>query len=129
MAKSYTFERHTEDDLILITAQLDNSVVDFVLDTGASHTFIDFGILIKEGYRKNDTKGILPIETANGIIFADRYIVSKITALGITKTNFEVTSYLFDEPESDFKGVIGLDFLLDNEFCISLKKSLITIKS
>ena len=129
MAKSYTFERHTEDDLILITAQLDNSVVDFVLDTGASHTFIDFGILIKEGYRKNDTKGIVPIETANGIIFADRYIVSKITALGITKTNFEVTSYLFDEPESDFKGVIGLDFLLDNEFCISLKKSLITIKS
>jgi predicted aspartyl protease len=129
MAKSYTFERHTEDDLILITAQLDNSVVDFVLDTGASHTFIDFGILIKEGYRKNDTKGIVPIETANGIIFADRYIVSKITALGITKTNFEVTSYLFDEPESDFKGVIGLDFLIDNEFCISLKKSLITIKS
>ena len=129
MAKSYTFERHTEDDLILITAQLDNSVVDFVLDTGASHTFIDFGILIKEGYRKNDTKGIVPIETANGIIFADRYIVSKITAIGITKTNFEVTSYLFDEPESDFKGVIGLDFLLDNEFCISLKKSLITIKS
>jgi predicted aspartyl protease len=129
MAKSYTFERHTEDDLILITAQLDNSVVDFVLDTGASHTFIDFGVLIKEGYRKNDTKGIVPIETANGIIFADRYIVSKITALGITKTNFEVTSYLFDEPESDFKGVIGLDFLGDNEFCISLKKSLITIKS
>jgi predicted aspartyl protease len=129
MAKSYTFERHTEDDLILVTAQLDNSVVDFVLDTGASHTFIDFGILIKEGYRKNDTKGIVPIETANGIIFADRYIVSKITALGITKTNFEVTSYLFDEPESDFKGVIGLDFLVDNEFCISLKKSIITIKS
>jgi predicted aspartyl protease len=129
MAKSYTFERHTEDDLILVTAQLDNSVVDFVLHTGASHTFIDFGILIKEGYRKNDTKGIVPIETANGIIFADRYIVSKITALGITKTNFEVTSYLFDEPESDFKGVIGLDFLVDNEFCISLKKSIITIKS
>jgi hypothetical protein len=55
--------------------------------------------------------------------------MAKITALGITKTNFEVTSYLFDEPESDFKGVIGLDFLIDNEFCISLKKSLITIKS
>lgn len=128
MAKSYTFERPTEDDLILITAQLDNSVVDFVLDTGASHTFIDFGILIKEGYRKNDTRGLVPIETANGIIFADRYIISKITALGITKTNFEVTSYLFDEPESDFKGVIGLDFLHENEFCINLKKGLVTIK-
>jgi hypothetical protein len=49
-------------------------------------------------------------------------------ALGIVKTNFEVTSYLFDEPESNFKGVIGLDFLADKEFCINLKKGLITIK-
>jgi hypothetical protein len=40
----------------------------------------------------------------------------------------EVTSYLFDTPESDFKGVIGLDFLSENEFCINLKKGLITIK-
>ena len=128
MAKSYTFERVTDDDLIVITAQLDNSLVDFVLDTGASHTFIDFGILVKEGYRKSDTKGIVPIETANGVIFANRYIISKITALGLTKTDFEVTSYLFDEPESNFKGVIGLDFLVEKEFCINLKKNLITIK-
>jgi predicted aspartyl protease len=129
MAKSYSFERLTDDDLIVITAQLDNSLVDFVLDTGASHTFIDFGILVKEGYRKSDTKGIVPIETANGVIFANRYIVSKITALGMTKTDFEVTSYLFDEPESNFKGVIGLDFLAEKEFCINLKKNLIKIKS
>ncbi len=40
MAKSYTFERFTEDDLIIVSAQLDNSLVDFVLDTGASHTFV-----------------------------------------------------------------------------------------
>ena len=128
MAKSYTFERPTEDDLIIVSAQLDNSLVDFVLDTGASHTFVDFGLLIKEGYRKSETKGIVPIETANGIILANTYTISKITALGIVKTNFEVTSYLFDEPESNFKGVIGLDFLTEKEFCINLKKGLITIK-
>jgi predicted aspartyl protease len=128
MAKSYTFERPTQDDLIIVSAQLDNSLVDFVLDTGASHTFFDFGLLIKEGYRKSETKGIVPIETANGIILANTYIISKIMALGIVKTNFEVTSYLFDEPESNFKGVIGLDFLTEKEFCINLKKGLITIK-
>lgn len=128
MAKSYTFERPTQDDLIIVSAQLDNSLVDFVLDTGASHTFVDFGLLIKEGYRKSETKGIVPIETANGIILANTYIISKIMALGIVKTNFEVTSYLFDEPESNFKGVIGLDFLTEKEFCINLKKGLITIK-
>ena len=128
MAQSFPFERPTDDDLMIVSAQLDNSLADFVLDTGASHTFVDFGVLIKEGYRKSDTKGIVPIETANGIILANLYIVSEITALGITKTNFEVTSYLFDEPESNYKGVIGLDFLMEKEFCVNLKKGLITIR-
>lgn len=48
MAQSYTFARATEDDLIVVSARIGNSIVDLVLDSGASHTFIDFGILIKE---------------------------------------------------------------------------------
>ena len=128
MAKSYTFERPTADDLIIVSAQLDNSLTDFILDTGASHTFVEFGVLIKEGYRKSDTQGVVPIETANGIILANLYIISKITALGISKTDFEVTSYLFDEPESNYKGVIGLDFLSEKEFCIDLKKGTVTMR-
>ena len=128
MAKSYSFERDTEDDLIIVQVQIRNSLVDLVLDTGASHTFIDFGILIKEGFRLNDTKGLVPVETANGIIIANRFDVQTINGLGIEKKNFEVTSYLFDDPVSDFKGVIGLDFLENTEICINFKKSLITIK-
>jgi hypothetical protein len=34
------FERRTEDDLILVTAQLDNSVVDFVLEGHHIHLLI-----------------------------------------------------------------------------------------
>ena len=128
MAKSYSFKRDTEDDLIIVQVQIGNSLVDLVLDTGASHTFIDFGILIKEGFRLNDTKGLVPVETANGIIIANRFDVQTINGLGIEKKNFEVTSYLFDDPVSDFKGVIGLDFLENTEICINFKKSLITIK-
>ena len=128
MAKSYSFKRDTEDDLIIVQVQIGNSLVDLVLDTGASHTFIDFGILIKEGFRLNDTKGLVPVETANGIIIANRFDVQTINGLGIEKKNFEVTSYLFDDPVSDFKGVIGLDFLENTECCINFKKSIITIK-
>lgn len=128
MAQSYSFERETEDDLIVIPVKIGNSLVDLVVDTGASHTFIDFGILIKEGYRLNDTKGIIPVETANGILYANRFDVESIDALGISKENFEVTSYLFDDPESNFKGVIGLDFLGNNEICINFKENLLTVK-
>jgi predicted aspartyl protease len=128
MAQSYSFERETEDDLIVIPVKIGNSLVDLVVDTGASHTFIDFGILIKEGYRLNDTKGIIPVETANGILYANRFDVKSISALGISKGTFEVTSYLFDDPESNFKGVIGLDFLGESEICINFKENILTIK-
>lgn len=47
MAQIYPFTRDTEDDLIIVTAKVGNSVVDLVLDTGASHTFVSFGVLIK----------------------------------------------------------------------------------
>jgi predicted aspartyl protease len=128
MAQSYSFERETEDDLIVIPVKIGNSLVDLVVDTGASHTFIDFGIHIKEGYRLNDTKGIIAVETANGILYANRFDVESIDALGISKENFEVTSYIFDDPESNFKGVIGLDFLGNNEICINFKENILTVK-
>jgi predicted aspartyl protease len=128
MAQSYSFERETEDDLIVIPVKIRNSLANLVLDTGASHTFVDFGILIKEGYRLNDTKGTVAVETANGIIYANKFVVEIIEGLGITKNNFEVTSYIFDDPESNFKGVIGLDFIGENEICINFKENKLTIK-
>ncbi len=127
MAQIYPFTRDTEDDLIIVAARIDNSLLDLVLDTGASQTFINFGVLIKEGYRSGDTKGIVPIETANGIIYANRYNIQSISCLGISQQNFEVTSYLFDDPEG-YQGVIGLDFLQNTKFCIDLQKQIISIQ-
>ena len=99
-----------------------------MLDTGASHTFINFGVLIKEVYRLGDTKGLIPVETANGVIYANRYEIQTISCLGINRQDFEVTSYLFDDPES-YQGVIGLDFLQDTKFCIDLRKQIISIQT
>lgn len=128
MGESFPFVRNSADDLIVVVAQLDNSLLELVLDTGASHTFVDLGILIKEGCRMDDSKGVVPVETANGIILANQFTVDNISALGISKRNFEVTAYLFDDPESGFSGVIGLDFLEGKEFCISLEEGIVKVK-
>lgn len=74
-----------------------------------------------------DTKGLVPIETANGIISANLFIVKKIAILGIEKYNFEVCSYLLGQPEDEIKGVVGLDFFDDKKVCLDFKNSLITI--
>jgi predicted aspartyl protease len=122
MAKIFSFKRESEDDLIVIPVWVQNTFVKMVLDTGASHSFIDFGILVKEGFRLNDTKGLIPVETANGIIYANRFKLDKIEAFDLVIQNFEITSYLFEDPESEFMGVIGLDFLKSQKFCIDLEK-------
>ncbi len=128
MAQIYTFERESDDDLIIVSTIIGNTIVDLVLDTGASHTFIDFGILINEGFRLSDTKGLVQVETANGIINSNTFVLRNMSALGITKTDFEITSYLFDDPENNFKGVIGLDFLAEKKFCIDLKRNKLTVE-
>jgi hypothetical protein len=128
MAKSYPFIRETVDDLIEISSELDKTTLIVALDTGASHTIIDFGILVKEGYRLSDSKGITFLETANGIITANKFIVGNFSCLGCIKNNFEVTSFLFNDPEDTVKGIIGLDFFEKKELCINFNKFEIKIK-
>lgn len=127
MVKSYPFRRADADDLIIVGCYVNEVAFPLVVDTGASHTVIDFGVLVDAGYRLGDTRGVVPIETANGIISANLFQVKKITVLGIEKQNFEVCSYLLGQPEDEIKGVVGLDFFEDKKICIDFKKSLITI--
>lgn len=51
MAQTQSFKRLDNESLIFVPASILESEVDLVVDTGASHTFIDFGILLKEGIR------------------------------------------------------------------------------
>lgn len=128
MAESYSFDRPTEDSLIEFTAHLDGKSLTMVLDTGATHTVVDFGALIKEGYRLSDTQGLVFIETANGLITANKFRVKELPCLGITRQNFEVSSFLFDDPQENVKGIMGLDFLQGLEICLDFRNGWVTVK-
>lgn len=128
MAESYSFDRPTEDSLIEFTAHLDGKSLTMVLDTGATHTVVDFGALIKEGYRLSDTQGLVFIETANGLITANKFRIKELTCLGITRKDFEVSSFLFDDPQENVKGIVGLDFLQGLEICLDFRNGSVTVK-
>ena len=128
MAASYPFERPDENSLIELTAELNDSSFPVILDTGATHTVIDFGVLIEEGYLLDDTRGLTFFETANGIKEANIFQVKQLSCLGVTRTNFEISAYLLDDPQASAKGVIGLDFLDGLEVCIDLKQNTVTLK-
>lgn len=128
MAESYPFERTDENSLIELTAEMNDSSFAVILDTGATHTVIDFGVLIEEGYLLDDTKGLVFFETANGIKEANIFQVKQLTCLGITRANFEISAYLLDDPQASAKGVIGLDFLAGLEVCVNLRENNVIVK-
>jgi len=128
--KVFTFDFTSEEDIIIVNAAIEEKYkFRLALDTAATHTTIDSNILYLTGYELKNSKGEHEIETSNGIIIVEVYEIGELECLGITKSNFEVQVYDFLSHgiTSDYDGVIGLDFLKANKFCIDIMKREITI--
>lgn len=110
--RKFTFEIKEQDDIIILIGSADGHKIEMALDTAASHSVIDFNILLMMGYSPKLAIGKMEVETSNGIISVDRYQIQSLEMLGKTVTSFEVTSYDFLEKGilSPYQGVLGLDF-------------------
>jgi predicted aspartyl protease len=128
--KIFKFELESEEDVIIVNASiLGKYKFRLALDTAATHCTIDSNVLYFTGYELKNSKGEFEVETANGIILVERYDIEQIECLGIIKNNFEVQVYDFLSHGiiSDYDGVVGLNFLKDNKFCIDILNSEISI--
>ena len=127
---TFTFELPTGESIIIVNATMEGKFeFRLALDTAATHTTIDSNVLYFSGYELKNSKGEKEIETSNGIIVVETYDIGQLECLGITKNDFEVQVYDFlaHGITSDYDGVIGLNFLLHNKFCIDIQKGEITI--
>ncbi|MBC8111836.1 MAG: hypothetical protein H7Y04_12315 [Verrucomicrobia bacterium] len=81
------------------------------------------------GYELKNSKGEQEIETSNGIIVVNTYDLEELECLSIIKTGFEVQVYDFlaHGINSDYDGVVGLDFLREHKFCIDLFQKEISV--
>jgi predicted aspartyl protease len=126
---TYKFKRDHNSGLIIV-----NVVIDFVyklkmvLDTGATNTTIDSNALYLLGHDLKDTIGVVEIETANGVVETEVFELNSFSALGLTMQNFQIQVYDFLAHGifSDYNGLIGLDFLDGQKFCIDTKENIIT---
>lgn len=126
----YTFELPSDDDVIIVNATIGGKYqFRLAIDTAATHTTIDSNVLYFSGYELKNSKGEKEIETSNGIIIVELFEIEELECLGIRKSNFEVQVYDFlaHGITSDYDGVIGLDFLKDNKFCIDIRVGEITV--
>ena len=128
--KIFTFDLLTDEDVIIVNASISKKYkLRLALDTAATHTTIDSNVLYFSGYELKNSKGEQEIETSNGIIIVETYDIDQLECLGIIKTNFEVQVYDFLSHgiTSDYDGVIGLNFLKENKFCIDIAKGEISV--
>jgi predicted aspartyl protease len=111
--------------LIVIPVELfgpsSSAVLRRALDTGATGTLVNVGILVALGYDPALAPERVQITTGSGIEFAPRVTVSKIITLGQERSDFPVLSHTLP-PSAGVDGLLGLDFLRGHELVIDFRQ-------
>ncbi len=125
----YKFKLDSEESLIIVEGKIGNDNLVLALDTGASHTVIDLSTLLLAGYKIENSKNIVQLETGKGSIEALVFKIKSLSVLGKTVKNIEVCSYdfFFNNVLVDIHGVLGLDFFRDPDLSISFKRFEISV--
>lgn len=102
-------------------------VVNFVLDTGASHTIVDYRLVEGTlGYSRMDAISKSRVSSAAGKEEGYRIKMTAIESLGKKMEYFEVACHALYE--QGVMGLLGMTFLGNFEFCIFPPQNIIRIK-
>lgn len=110
--KKYAFNIETDEDVIIIDSLIDNYPIRLALDTAATQTVIDWNMLMMIGYTPKDGRDWVKLETSNGVIEAQKFVLNRFETLDDKQQNFNVLSYDFLSKGilSPYDGILGLDF-------------------
>ena len=118
-----------EGRLVMVDVKIDFEENALAIDTGTSQTLLDLNILYFLGYSLDDSIGTNFYETASGIIEGHVLPIKELSAVGITRRNFEVCTFDFLARGlvSELSGVLGLDFFEGVKICLDFRSSIITV--
>lgn len=97
----------------------------FILDTGASKTVIDFGLLYDIGYKDNEFGEIVYTGTAGGRSQGKLLKLESFSSLGLIRHNFEILAKDLS-PNLLIDGLLGIDFIRNHKLEIDLKNNILT---
>jgi len=100
--------------LIVVHAELEGpsgaAVLRLALDTGATGSLINVGMLVAVGYDPALEQDRTQVTTGSGVEFVPRVAVERIAALGRERRHFSVLSHTLPA-NAGVDGLLGLDFL------------------
>ncbi len=118
------------DKLIVVHAELwgprGSGVLRLALDTGATVTLVNAGILVAIGYDPALSPDRVQVTTGSGVEFAPRIILDRVTALGHTRSAFPMLGHTLP-PSAGVDGLLGLDFLRGLTLTVDLRAGQVTL--
>jgi len=127
---SHAFEPH--EGLIIVHAEIvgtsGSAILRLALDTGATTTLINSGMLVSIGYDPALSSDRVQITTGSGVEFVPRLIVKRLIALESEQTDFPVLSHTLP-PSAGVDGLLGLDFVRGHTLMLDFKEGRIILGS
>jgi type IV secretory pathway VirB6-like protein len=110
--RKYPFNLETDEDVIIIDSVIDNYPIRLAVDTAATQTVIDWNMLMMIGYSPQNGGNWVELETSNGVIEAQTFLLKRFETLEDKLQNFNVLTYDFLAKGiiSPYDGILGLDF-------------------
>ena len=107
------FDFDPQRGLIVVRAELwgpsGSGVVRLALDTGATSTLVNVGMLVAIGYDPAFAAERVQVTTGSGVEFAPRVVVQRVSALDQERRGFAVLGHTLPASVS-VDGLLGLDF-------------------
>lgn len=125
-----SFPFDSQQGLVIVWAELEgpsgNAILRLALDTGATGTMINVGMLVAIGYDPALVPERFQVTTGSGIEFVPCITLSKIVALGQERPNFPVLCHTLP-PSAGIDGLLGLDFLRGQTLTVDFRTGRITL--
>jgi predicted aspartyl protease len=129
MRKTYPFDWLDDSPLLIVHVEInEETTLRFLLDTGSSDTYLDKNVLYIEQISLKESIEQVEVETANGWMLADVFIIDSIEAFGLKLKNhpIQVIDFIANGIISNYSGILGMDFLKQKNLCFQFSKKTIT---
>lgn len=119
-----------QQGLVIVRTELwgpvGSGVLRLALDTGATSTVINVGMLVAIGYDPALAPDRVQVTTGSGIEFAPRIILDRVIALGHERSGFPVLGHTLP-PSAGVDGLLGLDFFRGRSVTIDFRAGQVTL--
>lgn len=126
-----SFSFHPQEGLIIVLTELvgpsGHAVLRLALDTGATSTLVNVGMLVALGYDPALAPERFQVTTGSGIEFVPRLTLIRLVALGQERVGFPVLCHTLP-PSAGIDGLLGLDFFRGQSLTVNFRTGRIRLR-